>query len=391
MRQVVGRVVLVSCLVAGGACGGGSAEPPLDPTFSNGSRLVARQFAFPGTTTLFGGIYDQVEGVACHFGPASDGSLRCLPDTGEAGDAPERWVLGVQMPGPATGQRLQRHEVHGADGSRFPDRWGGELYDRDMGEACSADLRGDPERVHGVCLPRHADITAFFADSGCTEPVATISETSPLPILAVGNDGALFTLGEAWTAPIFFGVGPTCTELPLSGTRIFRVGSALPAETVAPLQVVPRGDGRLAVQTLEAQGIGLTTRTYWHYPGSLSIGSAPYVDRDRGLACSPMLTVDHDTLCLPADASVETRPDLLNFADPGCTQPVIFNAHAFAVFASYEPGGALASEVHLIADKPSETGYTRSAAGCTEYLKGSGYPIGDTVPLAAFARLTAAP
>ena len=59
---------------------------------------MARQFAFPGTTTLFGGIYDQVEGVACHFGPASDGSLRCLPDMGEAGDAPERWVLGVQMP-----------------------------------------------------------------------------------------------------------------------------------------------------------------------------------------------------------------------------------------------------------------------------------------------------
>jgi hypothetical protein len=392
MLRAAGRAAWCLFLVGGIACGTNPSGAALDPTFTDGSRLVAQQFSFPGTAPLFAGIYDRQESVACQFRPASDGSLRCLPDAA-AGETPERWVSGVAMPGPATGLRLQRYEINSADGGRFPNWWNGELYDADAGEPCVASVRD--EQVDGtgvgVCMPRSASTGNFFADAACTEALAITPDTSPLPLLAVALDNQLYAIGEQWTGPMFLGLGGSCTEFVPSGTRAFRTGASLPADTVPSLQIAPRGDGRLAVQIIEAQGVGLTTVRYQHLPFTPSATTGPYWDRDLGIACWPMPTVDHETLCAPADATVETRPDLLGFGDPACTQRVIGLDRAFAIFAMADPGRALAFEVHRIAGPPTSTGYVVSDAGCTEYPKGSGYPVGETVPLASFARLTAKP
>jgi hypothetical protein len=393
MLQVAGRAVLLLGLVAGIGCGASAPPPSIDSTFTDGSRLVAQQFSFPGTTPLFAGIYDRQEGVACEFRSASDGSLRCLPEDAAAAETPGRWVSGVPMPGSVTGRRLQRHEIHSADGGRFPNWWDGELYDADTAEPCVAFFR-EPQADGtgaGVCMPRSASTGVFFADAACTEPLATAPDTSPIPLLAVASDMRFYAIGEQWTGPMFFGVGASCQEVPLSGTRAFRIGALLPADTVASVQIAPRGDGRLAAQILEAQGVGLTTVRYRHYPGFPSLPTGPYFDRELGHACWPMATVDREVLCGPADATVETRPDLLGFGDSTCTQRVIALAHAFAIFAMADPGGPMAFEVHRVGGQHTSTGYVLSDAGCTEYLKGAGYPVGETVPLASFATLTAKP
>jgi hypothetical protein len=374
------------------ACGGGPAAPPrFDPTFTDGARLVARQVTYPGAPPVFAGIHDQTEGVACDFRAAGDGSLRCLPDDAAAGDTPERWVLGAAMPEPPTGQRLRRHEIHGADGSRFPDRWAGELYDDVAGQPCAADFRTSPD--DGFCLPPHADIGAFFADTACSEPVAILWSSGPEPVVAVAPDGAVRAVSEPWTGATFYRAGTTCQELTVTGgtTRVYRVGEALPAGTVAPVQLALQGSGRLAAHVLAARGLPLTTRRFHLTSSYPSLQSAPYHDRDLGLACAPLTTAGQAILCLPADAAFDTRPDLLDFADPGCTQPVISLRRAFAIFAQADPAGPLVTEVHRVADTPSATGYALLAAGCTEYLKGAGYPVGDSVPLPSFASLTVSP
>ena len=81
----------------------------------------------------------------------------------------------------------------------------------------------------------------------------------------------------------------------------------------------------------------------------------------------------------------------VSFGDSACTQRVVGLDRAFAIFAMADPGIARAFEVHRIAGPHTSIGYVLSDAGCTEYPKGSGYPVGETVPLASFARLTAKP
>lgn len=388
MWQVAGRVGLLCSLVAGIACGGGSFAIPAP--FTDGSRLVAQQFSYPGTTPLFTGIYDRDEGVACEFQPAADGSVRCLPaNDAVAAETPERWVEGRKYY-PDTGQRLVRNEIHGDDHSVFPALWWGELFDVWTFEPCSADFRtGIP---NGTCLPRHAEIASMFADDACAVPVATSPEASPEPVLAVDGKGALFSLGLKWVGPTFIGFGTTCMELPLPATRAYLIGDPLPADTVSSLRAIPLGDGRLGLRTIEAGAGGITTMRYRHYPGQPTPDSAPYWDGARSTFCSPMPTVDGDTLCLPADASVETRPDLLAFADALCRQPAIALARAYAIFAVSDAAGPQAYEVHRVGTARGATGYQKADTGaCNEAIKSAGYPVGETVPLSAFARLTVKP
>ena len=392
MLQVGGRFALLCALLAGTACGGGGTIA-LPAPFTDGDRLVAQRFSSPGTTPLFTGIYDTVEGVACDFRPASDGSLRCIPPNDlTAAETPERWVRGGQGPSPENGRRLLRNEVQGEDGSLFPAVWAGELFDSWTDEPCSADLR--KSQTDGTCLPRHAEITGLFADAACSEPIATSPEASPEPMLAVDGDGALFGLGGELMGPTYIVIGTTmCLELPLTATRAFRIGDPLPGDVVAPLQVVPRGDSRLAVQTVEAQGAGITTMRYRHYPGQPTLTTAPYWDRSRELFCSPMVTTDGETLCLPADAAVETRPDLLSSADATCMRPVIALERRWAIFATADPtAGPLAYEVHHVGTAATATAFVRTPSGaCSESVKNAGYPVGDVVPLTLFAQLDTKP
>ena len=396
MRQLTGCVVLLWAVVAGSGCGD-SPRPPLEPTFTDGSRLVAQSFSSQGTVPLFVGIFDRDEGVACAFGPAVDGSLRCLPEDPAAAETPERWVAGVQMPGPPTGGRLQRYEVHSADGGRFPDRLSGELYDADLGEPCGALLSDfQDDGTAGNCLPRHATIGGFFADAACGEPVASAPDSGPQPLLALAYDTyQVHALGDLVTGLTFIKAGATCQEFQLPGTRIFKVGAPLPDGAVARLTVAARGDGRLRLRTLQHEGVDLTTVAYRHYPRSPSVASAPYRDpqlQHPSLPCFPMLAVDGGTYCLPADAHVETRPDLLRFADPGCSQRVIPTRHYWAIYAAADPAGPLAVEVRGAGPGPTDTAYVLDSAGCREDIKSAGYPVSaDVAPLDLFVRLVAMP
>jgi hypothetical protein len=396
MRQVIGCLVLLGAMGAGSGCGDGP-RPRMEPTFTDGSRLVAQTFWSPGTVPLFVGIHDRDEGVACVFRPAVDGSLRCLPDDPAAAETPERWVAGTQMPGPPAGRRLQRYEVYSADGGRFPDRLFGELYDADMGEPCGALLFDSQDGTTGAyCLPRHASVGGFFADAGCSEPVATAPEAGREPLLALALDTyQLHELGEPVTGRTFIKLAATCQAFPLTGMRIYRLGAPLPNGAVANLTVVPRGDGRLRLQTLQYEGEDLTTVAYRHYPGSPSVASAPYRDPTfeyPGLPCFPMLAVDGSTYCLPADAYVATRPDLLRFGDPACSHRVIPIRRYWAIFAAADPAGAVAVEVHRADPRSSDTGYVLDSVGCREDVKSAGYPVSaDVTALDQFVRLVATP
>jgi hypothetical protein len=397
MRQVIGCVVLLGAMGAGSGCGDDS-RPRMEPTFTDGTRLVAQTFWSPGTVPLFVGIHDRDEGVACVFRPAVDGSLRCLPDDPAAAETPERWVAGTQMPGSPTGRRLQRYEVYSADGGRFPDRLSGELYDADMGEPCGALLfdSQDDETTGAYCMPRHARVGGFFADAGCSEPVATAAETGPEPLLALALDThQLHALGEPVTGRTFMKVAATCQTFPLPGVRIFRLGAPLPNNAVPNLTVVSRGDVRLRLRTLQYEGEDLTNVAYRHYPSSPGVASAPYRDAKLqypSLPCFPMLAVDGATYCLPADAYVDTRPDLLPFADSACSQRVIRARHDWAIFAVSDPAGPVAMEVRAADPARSDTGYVLGSAGCREDVKSAGYPVSaDVAPLDSFVRLVATP
>jgi predicted methyltransferase len=95
---------------------------------------------------------------------------------------------------------------------------------------------------------------------------------------------------------------------------------------------------------------------------------------------------------LPADAHVDTRPDLLRFADPACSQRVIPTRHTWAIFAAADPAGPVAVEVHGAGPGPSDTGYVLDSAGCREDVKSAGYPVSaEAAPLHQFVRLVATP
>lgn len=61
----------------GGGAGGETASPPAG--FTSGSRLRARVYTGADGAEQLAGFYDQQLGSNCTVGPASDGSLRCLP------------------------------------------------------------------------------------------------------------------------------------------------------------------------------------------------------------------------------------------------------------------------------------------------------------------------
>ncbi len=67
MRQVIGCVVLLGTAVAGSGCGD-SPRAPMEPTFTDGSRLVAQSFSSPRTVPLFVGIYIAVRALRARLG-----------------------------------------------------------------------------------------------------------------------------------------------------------------------------------------------------------------------------------------------------------------------------------------------------------------------------------
>ncbi len=105
-----------------------------------------------------------------------------------------------------------------------------------------------------------------------------------------------------------------------------------------------------------------------------------------------MLAVDGGTYCLPADAHINTRPDLLRFADPACSQRVIPTRHTWAIFAAANPAGPVAVEVRGPARGPATPGtsWTALDAGKTSRAPGTRSPA-EVAPLDQFVRLVATP
>ena len=140
----------------------------MEPTFTDGSRLVAQSFSSPGTVPLFVGIYDRSEGVACAFGPAADGSLRCLPKDSRRGGDPgalgcrgaDAWpadrppsaaLRGAQrrrraLSGPVVGRAVRRR--HRRALCRLPVRFAGRRDGRP--------LRAPPARASAASSPTPA-------------------------------------------------------------------------------------------------------------------------------------------------------------------------------------------------------------------------------------------
>jgi hypothetical protein len=378
-----------------GGTGGGWTSP--EPNFHNGSRLVARTFSFPGTAPLIAGIYDRQERVECEFRAATDGKLRCLPanSVGPADPATvepsERWQEGVEI-APATTGRVGRNEIHSTDGGQFANWISGELRDTQFGQPCRPDTTRPMDGTgDGLCLPSFAAVGGFFSDAACGQPLASV-DGNWTPFVVFSPKRQLFALGEVYTGPAFisFAMGASCMAFPAgSGTRFFAIGNPLPSGTIASVQMIPRGNGRLGVQMIESEGQSVAPVRYRDL--SLPYGSAegPYFDRDLGVLCRPTWTAAGDVRCVPADSDFVPASWLTNFADSACTQPVVLNKKATAVVLRSDAALArqVIVEVRRIGAAPSATGYTMMGSACHEYLKGAGYPLGDVVPLESFARL----
>ena len=378
---------MVGCFFLFAACsksGGYAAPAPGDPVFADGKRLVARTVSFPGTEPLFVGIYDRIERTPCTFETAADGRLRCLPETVPTPEPVARWVEGVAAPREGAAGRLRRHDVLSADGGYFPHRSG--LFDSHYGAPCSPRfVRNADGTAESTCLPSAGLIGYGFADALCATPLAMVAAEEPL--IAAEADGTLFALGGAWEGPVYLPSSDACNEIDPSSSRYFTVGEELPADAVVTVRAVPRGTGRLALQMVEAKEGRLTTISFGEvrYPW----WAGPYFDRELGLSCGPLWTVDQEVRCLPADAPYVSEGDN-RFADPGCTKRLVGNG-PFAVLGRQDPVASrpIAFEVRRVGDTLSETAFEKRGDECTENAKFVGYLLGDVVPLTDFAKLEA--
>ena len=373
---------------------------PVGPTFIDGTRLVAQTYWFPGTEPLFVGVFDRQENVACAFRVASDGQLRCLPPSkpNVPDPMPEgRWQAGTEEPVVATGLRLRQHRIVGLDGSAFPSWISGELMDDASSEPCRPETTDEKDGTgEGVCLPRHALATGvFFADAACTALIAQPG-TGVTPVLVATPKREVFSLGEKVVGATFiqYAMGAVCTEFPAGSGDFYRVGAPLPAGTVASVRLAPRGTERLMLETIEFQGAGVV---HVRHNGQSSpyAGDGPYYDRSLGTSCRPTWTATGELRCVPADALYVSEASLTNFADSNCTQPVVNGnmvTSAVVLRADSTQGRQVVVAVRRIGTEYSKTAYSRqnnTAGECREFLKGSGYPLGDIIPVDSFAAVEA--
>ena len=386
----VGWFLMASCSASPGGSPG-EMTPETDLGVTDGTRLVARTFSFPGTPPLFAGIYDRVERTPCHFAPTADGRLRCVPDAAPALEPLDRWVDGVAMHADKGRGPIFRHDVLSADGGRFPYRWG--LFDWRFSASCAPlfdDARADGT-VEGSCLPSYASVTnLFFADARCSTPLASML-TGDEPVIVVDADNRLFALGGPWAGPTYGTSAAACAELASGSPSQFSVGDPLPADTLIPIRAVPRGTGRLGVRVVEGPGQELTTVRFYdsRYPGRAD--GEPYFDHQLGLVCRPLWTAADGVRCLPANAAFVSENDEPNYANPDCTQRVVLGPGRFAVLLRQDAaaGRQVGVELRRLGAEPTLTAYTRRSGTCTEYTRGAGYPFGDVLPLTDFAKLDA--
>lgn len=392
---------------AGSSSGGAAGQGTLvGPTFSDGTRLKAQSYSFEGTAPLFVGIYDAQEKVACEFRQATDGKLRCLPANaiGAVDPAtvlpPERWQEGTEMVGPATGLRLRQSRIGSTDGGAFPNWLSGPLADDDRGEPCLPDTTREVDGTGaGLCLPRNVASARGidFSDAGCTQVLATTAGPGVVPRMIVSFERELFAVGERFEGPTFMklgtGTASSCLEVAPGGADYYRIGEGLPADTVAKVLIVPRGAGRLALQTIEFEGQGLAHVRH-RMLSSPFRGEGVYFDRHQGMMCRPTWTVAGELRCTPDVAEYEPETWLTNFADPACTRPLLNVKVPMVVVLRRDDatGRQLAVEVRRVSQTGTQTAYTRENSQtreCHEYIKGSGYPLGDVLPLETFARVEA--
>jgi hypothetical protein len=386
----------------GNAGNGGMTETvaPTDPTFQDGTRLVAQTYSSSGSAPLFVGIYDRQEHVACEFRAATDGALRCLPARVLLTPDPEpatRWQEGTEVLGGATGLRLRQSRIASADGGWFPNWVNGELADDRYGKPCAPNTTREANGTGmGACLPGHAVLAGlYFADSTCTEQLAQMETAKGVtPLFIATPKREFYALGEKFSAPVFIQLSSTgpCQQFSTGaepGLDYYRIGASLPEDAAAAIRIVPRGVGRLAVQTVEVEGAGLAHVRH-HAMASPYKGDGPYYDRNLSMLCRPTWTVGGELRCVPDQALYVLEPALTNFADPECTQPVTYQNEPAAVVLRKDAasGREVVVEVRRVSAEYSKTGYTRensSTRECHEYLKGAGYPLGEVIPIDSFA------
>jgi hypothetical protein len=387
-----------------GAAGTGAAGATIDAggdtgvvatsPFTDGTRLVARWYAFAGTTPLFAGITDLQEKTPCRFARASDGQLRCLPETlAPPADPPERWAAGTEQVGDDPTTRVRSHWITSADGGRFPNRFTGELYDAKAARACAPAARPGSEGLLTVCMPPSAWATGYdFADDRCKEPLAIKLTEAEMPALIVLADGTFHEVGAPFMGQLYSnqapgGCGPSLPSAPF----YVRAGALLPSDAVPAIEIAPRGTGRLALRMLEAEGVALGSVSFSDAFSPSTARPGPYVDSTLGLDCQPVWTADGEPRCLPSAATYVSGPSLQNFADPGCTQPVSNSRGLLVVLGPRDASGrSPALEVRrLDADVAPEAYRLYEDGICRSYPKGAGRRILDAVPLSTYALLEA--
>src|SRR5207244_8438678 len=154
-----------------------------------------------------------------------------------------------------------------------------------------------------------------------------------------------FTLGELYQGPVYISLamGGACNEFPSPANPFYRIGTPLAVGAVAPIQLVPRGSGRLALQMIESEARSVAPLRHRDLSRPSSNVSGPYFDRQLGLLCQPAWMINGEARCAPVDALYQPATWLTAFADPACTQPVVAEKRPLAVLVA--ANAALARDV----------------------------------------------
>jgi hypothetical protein len=279
----------------------------------------------------------------------------------------------------------------GSDGARF---WQGELRDTTHGDVVANIVEATDKTMRVVPLV-FPEPQAFFADSACSTPLATlpVNNCSATPTIWARTETDVcdtfqhvYPVGAAHAAPPFAPQGAACVAgHPLPNVALFDVGPELPPSDFVEAVPIMAGGTRLAAQTYTIGGQPL-------------LGHQNAVDQVTGELCYFEAASDGMVRCLPA------RPAEALYTDPNCATPPIFGQYVGDPCAPRTKFGEVVEGFPCqITKRIYQLGAQITPAPATTYAKipndGTCKPVmrsnyqynqGTEMPAAMFARATLA-
>jgi hypothetical protein len=236
-----------------------------------------------------------------------------------------------------------------SDGASGPYGW----HDTQLGVDCWFQAATDGTQR---CFPTFFGSTgSFYADAGCTQPLASasscwVSQTRyVVPAPASPPYGTVYATGSQHTGAAWFKSGAQCTPYtPPQGFLLLEVTPASIQSFVA---------GTLGVDAARS-GSRVQVRVVSGPAGERQSGG--FHDTQLGADCTFSVAADGKLRCLPTMGLVGTY-----YADPSCAQPLAWGAYGPAQYAaSSDPTRCAPSQYYSLASSYAGSVYLKSGSSC---------------------------